>query len=137
MNRRVWASALAALLIGGGVGATVGTVTATPKSKTTTVVNVHKKKGKTRTVTQTVARTETVTETTTVTSGTTGGTTGKNYPDCPDQRDKANCGWKRLLDDHPAEAILIDRLLDIMIRKLPNLFINELEDRVVLFKFAR
>src|SRR4051794_36740896 len=91
MNRRALASAVAALLIGGGVGATVGSVAANPQGKTVTVVIVQKKKGKTRTVTQTVTRAQTVTETTTVTRDTTGGTTDKKYPDCPDQTDAANC----------------------------------------------
>jgi hypothetical protein len=45
--------------------------------------------------------------------------------------------WKRLIDDHPAEAILVDRFLDIAVRKLPNLVLNELEQQAVLFKFAR
>jgi hypothetical protein len=42
--------------------------------------------------------------------------------------------WKRLIDEHPEEAVLIDRFLDIAIRKLPNLALNELAQRVHLFK---
>lgn len=45
--------------------------------------------------------------------------------------------WKRLLDDHPREAIVVDRFLDIALRKLPNLILNELEDDVYQFRFAR
>jgi hypothetical protein len=45
--------------------------------------------------------------------------------------------WKRLLDDHPREAILVDRFLDIVIRKLPNLVLNELSQDIYLFRFAR
>jgi hypothetical protein len=44
--------------------------------------------------------------------------------------------WLRLLADHPAEAILIDRYLDVVVRKLPNLVLNELEDALFLFRFA-
>lgn len=42
--------------------------------------------------------------------------------------------WKRLIDEHPEEAVLIDRFLDIAIRKLPNLALNELARGVHLFK---
>lgn len=45
--------------------------------------------------------------------------------------------WKRLLDDHPREAIVIDRFLDIVIRKLPNLVLNQLSGDIYLFRFAR
>jgi hypothetical protein len=45
--------------------------------------------------------------------------------------------WKRLLDDHPAEGILIDRFVDVAVRKLPNLVLNELYEQAFLFKFAR
>jgi hypothetical protein len=45
--------------------------------------------------------------------------------------------WKRLLDDHPDEAVLIDRLLDIAIRKVPNLVLNDLGGAVHLFKAGR
>lgn len=42
--------------------------------------------------------------------------------------------WKRLLDDHPQEAVLVDRFLDIATRKVPNLVLNELSRRLYLFK---
>jgi hypothetical protein len=42
--------------------------------------------------------------------------------------------WKRLTDDHPAEAILVDRYLDVAARKYPNLILNELLDEVFLFR---
>jgi len=42
--------------------------------------------------------------------------------------------WKRLLDEHQEEAVLIDRFLDIAVRKLPNLALNELAEGVYLFK---
>lgn len=45
--------------------------------------------------------------------------------------------WKRLLDDHPRESILVDRFLDIALRKLPNLMLNHLGDDVYQFRFAR
>jgi hypothetical protein len=45
--------------------------------------------------------------------------------------------WRRLLDDHPEEAVLIDRFLDIAIRKLPNLALNALARGVHLFKVGR
>jgi hypothetical protein len=45
--------------------------------------------------------------------------------------------WKRLTDDHPSEALLVDRFLDLTIRKLPNLVLNELHQQTFLFKFAR
>lgn len=45
--------------------------------------------------------------------------------------------WKRLIDDHPLEAILIDRFLDLAVRKLPNLLLNELTETTFLFQLAR
>jgi len=33
---------------------------------------------------------------------------------------------ERLLQDHPEEAVLIDRFLDVAVRKLPNLALNHL-----------
>jgi hypothetical protein len=42
--------------------------------------------------------------------------------------------WKRLLDDHPQEAVLVDRFLDIATRKVPNLVLNELSRALYLFK---
>jgi hypothetical protein len=45
--------------------------------------------------------------------------------------------WKRLTDDHPAEAILVERFLDVAARKLPNLILNELHARVFLFRASR
>jgi hypothetical protein len=45
--------------------------------------------------------------------------------------------WLRLLDSHPAEAILIERFCDIAVRKLPNLVLNELHQELFMFKFAR
>jgi hypothetical protein len=44
--------------------------------------------------------------------------------------------WRRLIDDHPEEAILVDRFLDLAIRKVPNLTLNELADDLYLFKAA-
>jgi hypothetical protein len=44
--------------------------------------------------------------------------------------------WKRLTDDHPAEAILVDRYLDLAIRKLPNLVLNELHRETYWFQVA-
>ena len=45
--------------------------------------------------------------------------------------------WHRLLNDHPEEEVLIDRFLDIAIRKLPNLALNHLAGEVYLFKIGR
>jgi hypothetical protein len=45
--------------------------------------------------------------------------------------------WLRLLDDHREEAIVIERFLDIAVRKLPNLILNELSEQLFMFKFAR
>jgi hypothetical protein len=45
--------------------------------------------------------------------------------------------WKRLLDDHPAEMILIDRFLGIGVRKVPNLFLNQFHSDMFLFQVAR
>lgn len=45
--------------------------------------------------------------------------------------------WLRLLEDHPAEEILIDRFLDIAVRKLPNLILSELHQEIFQFKLAR
>ncbi len=41
--------------------------------------------------------------------------------------------WSRLLDDHPAETILIERFLDLVPRKLPNIVLNELHREYYLF----
>jgi hypothetical protein len=45
--------------------------------------------------------------------------------------------WKRLLDDHPSEQLLVERFLEIGVRKLPNLLLNELAGELYEFKFAR
>jgi hypothetical protein len=45
--------------------------------------------------------------------------------------------WQRLLDDHPAEGILVERMLDVATRKIPNLILNKLEGQLVQFKVAR
>lgn len=42
--------------------------------------------------------------------------------------------WKRLTDDHPAETILMDRYLDLAIRKLPNVVLNELHRETYWFQ---
>lgn len=42
--------------------------------------------------------------------------------------------WARLLDDHPDEAILIERFLDLAARKVPNLVLSELEGEYFQFK---
>ncbi len=44
--------------------------------------------------------------------------------------------WKRLVDDHPAEAILLDRYLDLASRKVPNLALNLLTGTVYSFRFG-
>jgi hypothetical protein len=44
--------------------------------------------------------------------------------------------WNRLLSDHPAEAILVERFLDLVPRKLPNIALNELQQQSVLFLVA-
>jgi hypothetical protein len=45
--------------------------------------------------------------------------------------------WLRLLGDHPAEEIVIDRFLDLAGRKFPNLILNELHSEISEFKLAR
>jgi hypothetical protein len=45
--------------------------------------------------------------------------------------------WLRLLEDHPAEGILVERFLDIAARKFPNLILNELHQQIIKFVFAR
>jgi hypothetical protein len=45
--------------------------------------------------------------------------------------------WLRLLSDHPAEEIVVDRFLDIASRKFPNLILNELNGEISEFKLAR
>lgn len=45
--------------------------------------------------------------------------------------------WKRLLDDHPLERILMDRFLDVAGRKVPNLVLNGLSQETVLLRSAR
>jgi hypothetical protein len=42
--------------------------------------------------------------------------------------------WKRLLDDHPQEAVLVDRFLEVATRKIPNLALNELARVLYLFR---
>ena len=42
--------------------------------------------------------------------------------------------WTRLLDEHPSEAVLIERFMEIALRKLPNLTLNHLDQGVYLFK---
>jgi YaaC-like Protein len=45
--------------------------------------------------------------------------------------------WLRLLADHPAEEIVVDRFLDLAGRKFPNLILNELHKEISEFKLAR
>jgi hypothetical protein len=45
--------------------------------------------------------------------------------------------WARLLDDHPDEAILVERFLDLAARKMPNLALNELERDYFQFTVGR
>lgn len=45
--------------------------------------------------------------------------------------------WLRLLNDHPGEAILIDRFLDVATRKVPHLALNELRNELLVFRYAR
>jgi hypothetical protein len=45
--------------------------------------------------------------------------------------------WKRLLDDHPSEELLVERFLQTAARKLPNLVLNELGGELYEFKFSR
>jgi hypothetical protein len=45
--------------------------------------------------------------------------------------------WKRLLDDHPSEQLLVERFLEVGVRKLPNLLLNELAGELYQFGFAR
>jgi YaaC-like Protein len=45
--------------------------------------------------------------------------------------------WLRLLHDHPAEEIVVERFLDIACRKFPNLILNELNNEIYEFKVAR
>lgn len=45
--------------------------------------------------------------------------------------------WLRLLQDHPAEEIVVERFLDIASRKVPNLILNELHGQIFQFKVAR
>jgi hypothetical protein len=44
--------------------------------------------------------------------------------------------WKGLLDDHPEEAILVERFLELAVRKVPNLALNQLSGTLMLFKVA-
>jgi hypothetical protein len=44
--------------------------------------------------------------------------------------------WQRLLESRPAEAILVDRLLDLGIRKIPNLVLNTLHDEIFRFRLS-
>jgi len=44
--------------------------------------------------------------------------------------------WQRLLEDHPSESILVERLLDVATRKVPNLILNALEGELVQFKVS-
>jgi hypothetical protein len=41
--------------------------------------------------------------------------------------------WQKVLDDHPEEEVLVDRFLDVAIRKLPNLALNHLTGAFHLF----
>jgi len=41
--------------------------------------------------------------------------------------------WKRLLDEHVSEAVLVDRYLDVATRKVPNMILNGLLGDCVLF----
>lgn len=41
--------------------------------------------------------------------------------------------WQRLLLDHPAEAILVERLLNVAERKVPNLVLNQLHNSYIHF----
>lgn len=41
--------------------------------------------------------------------------------------------WQRLLDSRPAEAILVERLLDLATRKVPNLTLNALHEQYFHF----
>jgi hypothetical protein len=41
--------------------------------------------------------------------------------------------WKRLLDEHPIEATLVDRYLDVAVRKVPNLVLTAMLRQCVLF----
>jgi hypothetical protein len=45
--------------------------------------------------------------------------------------------WVRLLEEHTEEAVVVERLLDIAVRKLPNMALNELGAQVHLFKVGR
>jgi hypothetical protein len=45
--------------------------------------------------------------------------------------------WLRLLADHPAEEIVVERFLDLAGRKVPNLILNELHQQVFEFKLSR
>src|SRR4051794_6888276 len=92
MNRRALALAIVALLIGGGVGTTVGAVTANPSPRTVTVEHVVSKT-ETRTVPHTLwsTVTETQTKTVTVPPGGGGGGSG-DYTGCPTEpTDPPNC----------------------------------------------
>jgi len=44
--------------------------------------------------------------------------------------------WARLLDDHPDEAIVVERFLDLAARKVPNLALSELERDFFEFRVA-
>jgi YaaC-like Protein len=44
--------------------------------------------------------------------------------------------WARLLEDHPEEAILVERFLDSAGRKIPNLALNELQNDFFEFRLA-
>jgi hypothetical protein len=45
--------------------------------------------------------------------------------------------WLRLLADHPAEEIVVERFLDLAGRKVPNLILNEMHQQVFEFKLSR
>jgi hypothetical protein len=39
-------------------------------------------------------------------------------------------------DSHPAEAILVERYLDLAVRKLPNIVLNDLHREFFLFRMT-
>ena len=44
--------------------------------------------------------------------------------------------WQRLLERNPADAILVDRMLEVAGRKLPNVALNALEGEVIRFSLS-
>src|SRR2546423_1357280 len=91
MNRKAITAAIAALLIGGGVGATVGAGTTKPVADTVAIRHVVRKV-KTRTETQTVTKVKTVTVPKPVRTGSAGRGGGTpNTDGCVPPDDQANC----------------------------------------------